>query len=134
MAQEIIIEPRERSAGEIVEDVIRDLGNMVRSEIQLARTEVSEKATLAARGGSMLGAGAVVGLLAAMALVATCIGALTLAMPLWAAALVITIALAVAAAVLISKGRSRLKSIHPVAGRTGRTLKDDLEWAKQRSS
>ena len=134
MAQEILIEPRERSAGEIVEDVIRDLGNIVRSEIQLARTEVTEKATLAARGGSMLGVGAVIGLLAAMACIATCIAVLALAMPVWAAALLMTFVLAVTAAILVSAGRNRLKSVRPVARRTERTLKDDLQWAKQRSS
>lgn len=131
MAQEITIERNERSAGEIVQNLVQDLGKIVRSEIQLAKTEISEKATKAAKGGSLVGAGAVAGLLCAMAAVTACISALAIVIPIWAAALVMTILLGIAAMALLSSGRTKIKSVKPVPERTTRTLREDLEWAKQ---
>jgi Flp pilus assembly protein TadB len=135
MQQEVTVErpAGERTAGDIMQDVVRDLGSIVRGEIQLAKTEMSEKATKAARGGTQLGVAAAIGYLGGAAIVTACIAALAMVIALWAAALVVGVLLCVTALVLFSAGWKELKQAKPVPERTTRSLREDLEWAKQRA-
>jgi len=73
----------ERSAGEIMQDVVRDVGEVVRGEVRLARAEMSEKARQAGKAGGFFGGAAVCGLMAVAAMVAAAIAGLALVMPLW---------------------------------------------------
>ena len=133
MAQEVVIErPREaRSAGDILQNVVQDLGNIVRSEIQLAKTEMSAKASKAGQGAGMMGVAGAIALLAGAALVTCCIAALAIAIPIWAAALVMSFLLGVIAMVVFSTGRTRLKKVNPVPEETARTIREDVQWARQ---
>jgi hypothetical protein len=58
---------------------------------------------------------------------------LDLGMPLWAAALIVTVLWAVVAAVLALRGRRELReATPPVPEQTIETVKEDVEWAKSR--
>jgi hypothetical protein len=118
--------------GEIVQDILRDIQNMIRGEIRLARAELGEKARHAGKAGGMLGAAVLCGLLAAGCFVAACIAALALAMPIWVAALIMTVLLAAIGGACFAAGRTRLRQVDPVPRQTVQTLKDDVEWAKHR--
>jgi hypothetical protein len=132
MAEETIVEQRgARSAGDILQDVVQDLGNIVRSEIELAKTEISEKAAKAGKGAGLMGAAGVAGLLAGAAVVTCCIAALAIAIPVWAAALIMAFLLAAAGGALFFAGRGKIKHIQPVPEKTARTLREDLQWARQ---
>lgn len=120
----------DRSAGDIVQSVMRDVGEVVRGEVRLARAEMTDKAKQAGKAGGMFGGAAVCGLLGAAALVATAIAGLANVMPLWAAAGVVALVLLCIAAVMFLAGRSKLKEVSPVPERTVETLKEDVEWAK----
>ncbi|MBZ5580831.1 MAG: phage holin family protein [Acidobacteriia bacterium] len=122
-----------RSLGEIVQDILRDMQNVIRSELRLARTEMTEKARRAGKAGGLLGAAAVSGLFAAACLVVTCIAALALAMPVWLAALLTAIFLACIAGACYAGGRSRLRKVNPVPEQTVQSVKEDIEWARQRT-
>jgi hypothetical protein len=65
-----------------------------------------------------------------MAFVAACIAALALAMPVWLAALLMTLVLLGIAAAMYAGGRSKLRDVNAVPERTTQTIKEDLEWAK----
>jgi hypothetical protein len=52
-------------------------------------------------------------------------------MPMWAATLVVALAMAAAAAVLIKGGMDRIKRIQPIPERTVESVKENLEWMKQ---
>jgi Flp pilus assembly protein TadB len=123
----------ERSAGHIMQDVVRDLGNVVHGEIQLAKAEISEKAADAVKGGTQIGIAAAMGYLGGAAIVTACIAALAIAIPLWAAALIIGVLLCLAASVAYHVGQYRLKQVKPVPERTAQTLRDDLQWVRQRA-
>lgn len=131
-----VIEIREirdpRSIGDIVRDVVRDLQEIVRSELRLARTEMTDKARSAGKAGGLLGAAAISGFLAAAALTTTIIVALNLVLPLWLAALITTCLLAIAAGALFSSGRTKLRQVNPVPRETVQTLQEDAQWARQR--
>jgi len=119
-----------RSTGDIMQDVVRDIGDIVRAELRLARAEVGEKASNAGKAAGMMGGAAVAGLLGGMALVATCIAVLATMMPVWLASLIMTAVLLIAAGCLYLLGRTKLKNVNPKPERTVETLKDDIEWAK----
>jgi hypothetical protein len=122
-----------RSTGAIVQDVIRDVQEIIRAEFRLAKAEMAEKAAQASRGGGLIGGAAMAGLLALACLVATCIAALSLVMPVWAAALTMTVLLAALGAGLFAAGKSRLKRVKPVPEQTVETLKEDVQWVKNRN-
>src|SRR3954449_5394652 len=82
---------RERPIGELVKDLAGQTSTLVRQEIKLAQAELTTKGKVAGRGAGMLAGAAVAALLMLGALTACLIGALDTAMPLWLAALIVTL-------------------------------------------
>jgi len=124
----------ERSTGEIMQDVIRDVGEVVRGEVRLAKAEMVETARNAGTAGGFFGGAAVCGLMGVAALVVAAIAGLALLMPLWAAALIMGVLLACIGGAMYAGGRSKLKEVHPVPEKTVQTIKDDVQWAKHRTT
>jgi uncharacterized membrane protein YqjE len=125
---------RERGVGELVKDLAGQTSTLVRQEIQLAQAELTTKGKLAGRGAGMLAGAAVAGLLALIALTAVLIAALDAAMPLWLAALIVTLLWAAIAGVLAARGRKELQhATPPVPEQTVETVKEDIQWAKTRT-
>src|SRR5690349_11587186 len=91
-----------RPARDIVQDVLSDIKSLFQSEVRLAKAEIAEKAERVKTAGGMLGAAAVTGLFAGMCFLAACIALLALAMPVWAAALIMTVVLAAGAGIFYS--------------------------------
>ena len=122
---------RDRPIGELVKDLAGQTSTLVRQEIQLAQAEISAKGKLAGRGAGLLAGAAVAGLLALIALTAVLIAALDTAMPMWLAALIVTVLWAVIGAVLAARGRKELQqAAPPVPEQTVETVKEDIQWAK----
>jgi uncharacterized membrane protein YqjE len=126
-------DPRDRGIGELVKELAGQTSTLVRQEIRLAQAEVTEKGKLAGKGAGMLGGAAVAALLGLGALTALLIVALDAAMPLWLAALIVTVLWLAVAAVLAAAGRSALQSATPPAPQTVETVKEDIQWAKTRT-
>jgi uncharacterized membrane protein YqjE len=128
------LDRRAESIGELVKDLSRDISDLVRQEIELARVEMTEKGKKASFGLGMFGGSAAFGLAALGGSMATIIIVLDLAMPLWLAALVTTVASGLAAAVLALRGRDELKDAGtPIPERTRDSIKEDIQWAKTRA-
>jgi uncharacterized membrane protein YqjE len=123
-------EQRERPIGELVKDLAGQTSTLVRQEIQLAQAELTSKGKQAGRGAGMLAAAAVAGLLALIALTVCLIVALDSAMPLWLAALIVTLLWGVIGAVLATRGRKDLQQATPPVPQTVETVKEDIQWAK----
>ena len=121
----------DRSLSDVLQDVIRNVQEIVRSEVRLAKAEIREGATRAKSATLLLGAGAVTAILAILFLLLVIVHALALVMPNWAAALIVGAALAVVASVTLTAGIRRFKQIHPTPARTVETIKENVEWAKQ---
>lgn len=122
-----------RSIPEIFHDVLVNIQDIVRAEVRLAKAELGEDLTKARSGGLWMGAGAVAAILSALFLLLACVYALGLIMPNWAAALIVAAAVGVAAAVTLSRGLKRFKTIQ-AAPRTATSLKENVRWARQLSS
>jgi uncharacterized membrane protein YqjE len=123
----------DRSLTEVLQNIVRNVQEIVRAEVRLAKTEFLEEAAKAKSAGLFLGVGAAAAIFAALFLLLTIVYALTRVMPDWAAALTVGAALAILASVVLAAGVKRLKEIHPTPERTIETLKENVEWAKQHS-
>ena len=126
---------RDRPVGDLVKQLAGQTSTLVRQEIDLAKAEMSQKATTAGKGAGLLGGAAVVGLLAAGSLTACLILALGEVIPDWLAALIVALVMGAIAAVLALQGRNRIRAATPpVPEQTVETVKEDVEWAKTRTS
>jgi uncharacterized membrane protein YqjE len=123
-------DPRERGIGELVKDLAGQTSMLVRQEIKLAQAEVTEKGKVAGRGAGMLAGAGVAALLMLATLTAVLVVALDSALPLWLAALIVTLLWGIVAAVLAQTGRKALQAATPPAPQTVETLKEDIQWAK----
>ena len=127
-------EKRQQSVPELVKELTRDISELVRQEIELARVEMTEKGRKAGLGVGMFGGAAVFGMAVVGGSMATIIILLDLARPLWLASLITTVLYAAAAAVLALRGRDELKETGtPIPERTKQSVKEDIQWAKTRA-
>jgi uncharacterized membrane protein YqjE len=127
-------DPRDRGIGELVKDLASQTSTLVRQEIKLAQAEVTQKGKVAGKGAGMLAGAAVTALLALGALTALLIIVLDSFMPLWLAALIVTLLWAAVAAGLAAAGRKALQAATPPAPQTVETVKEDIQWAKNPTS
>jgi hypothetical protein len=122
----------DRSLGQLLSDVTRELQLLVRKELELARAETKEELQRAAAAGKGLGIAALAGYLALVMLAFAGAWALTAIMPTGWAFLVMAALFGVVAAAAALRGRRRLQEFHPVPEETVQTLKEDVQWLKSR--
>ena len=121
----------DRSVADVLQDILRNVQDILRSEIRLATAEIRQEATQAATAALWMAIGAV-GLLSAwMFMLWTAVYALATVLPIWAATLVIAVAMAGAGGIVIRTGLRRLTRIKPMPERTIESLQENLEWMKQ---
>jgi uncharacterized membrane protein YqjE len=128
-------ELREQPMGEVFKQLSDDLSTLVRQELRLAQAEMTDKGKKAGVGIGMFGGAAIVGLLALGALTTCLIAALSTAMEVWIAALIVTAVYGAVAAVLALNGRNRVsEATPPLPEQTIETVKEDAQWAKTQLS
>ncbi|MER6418773.1 phage holin family protein [Streptomyces sp. NPDC001137] len=91
----------------------QQLTELVRGELRLAQAEMKEKGRRYGKGGGLFGGAGLVGFLMLQAMVATAIAALAVPLPVWAAALIVTAALGVVAAVMALTGKKQVDQAGP---------------------
>ena len=123
---------KDKSVGELLGDLTRELSTLVRKEVQLAKTEFTEKISAAVRGSILLIVAAVFGFVAFQALVATAIIALATVVTAWLAALIVTGVLLLIAGIAAFIGIGKLKQgADVVPHKTVETIQADVKWAKE---
>lgn len=123
----------ERSVSEVLQAILRDLEDMVRSEIRLAKVEIREEVRRTVSSSVWIAAGAAVAVSAWIFLLWTLAFALATRMPMWAATLVVAGVMGAAATALIMGGIRRVTRIQPIPERTVESIKENLEWMKQQT-
>ena len=122
---------REHGVGDLVKELSGQVSTLVRQEVELAKAEVGEKGKKAGVGAGMFGGAGAAALLMLGSLTACLILALDLAMPAWAAALIVTALWAAVAGVLALQGRKKMQEMGtPIPEKTIETVKEDVQWAK----
>jgi hypothetical protein len=105
---------------------------LVREELQLAQAEMSQKAKRFGIGGGLFGGAGLLAFLGLQALVVTGIAALALAVPVWAAALIIAATLLLVAAFLALMGkREVVRAVPPAPEQAVAGLKTDVATIRE---
>ena len=125
----------DRPIGELLNEFSEQTSRLIRSEMELARAELTEKGSRAGLGVGMFGGAGAVGVWALGALTACVILLLATAMTAWLAALIVCAALALVAGALALIGRSKLKqAIPPIPRQATESVKEDVEWTQSRAT
>src|SRR4051812_21314454 len=128
-------ELHDRPLGELVKQLAEQTSTLVRQEVELAKAEVAQKGEQAGKGAGLIGAAAVIGLLAAGALTAFLIMLLDGALANWLSPLIVGVVSGATAALRALRGRNRIRNgAPPVPEQTVETVKEDVEWAKTRAA
>lgn len=122
----------EKSLGQLLADMSRELSELVHDEVQLAKLELTEKAKKLGEGSAMLAGAAVAGFLALGALVTCAVAALALVLSVWLAALIVAAVLLGAAGVTGLAGMARLqRGAPPVPEEAMASSKEDVAWLQK---
>ena len=123
----------ERSVSDVLQDIVGNLQDIVRSEISLAKAEIKTEAGKAANASRILAAGAVFLLYAGGLILLAMVYALSLVLQTWLAALAVGAVVSVFGAILISAGRRRMQVVHPALERAIKNVKENVQWLKDQT-
>ena len=124
----------ERSLGELFQELSQDTSALIRQEMALARTEMSDRVSAFGRDAALMGTGGVLMHVALLAATAAFIMGLTeLGVQGWLSALIVAVIFAVVGGVIIMSGRAAMKrrSLTPVE--TVDSLKETAQWLKKQT-
>jgi len=123
----------DESLGVLFGEMTRDLGELFRKELELAKTEAKDEAREMAKAGSKFGVAALAGWLAVL-FVSLCVAwVLDQAINRALAFLIVGVVWAIVAALAASSGRRQLRQVRPMPT-TVETLKEDAQWVKEQRS
>lgn len=121
----------ERTLGDLFAELSQEVSTLVRQEIQLAKVEMTQKASRAGKNIAFIALGGAVIYAGFLALVLALIAGLAEFLAVWLAALLVGLVVAGIGYILVQKGLSELKNINPAPRRTIETLRENKEWVKQ---
>ncbi len=124
----------DRSLGELFGDLTRELGTLFRSEVTLAKTEMTQKAAQAGKDVGFLAAGGAVAYAGLLTLIAALVLGLATFMPAWVSALIVGLIVVAIGAFLVYRGFSNLKHEDFTPQQTIESLQEDATWAKHQMS
>ena len=121
----------ERTLGTIIKDLTADLSLLLRSEIALFKLEIKEAVGKLGTGGGLLAGAAFLALIGlAFLFVTITLGLVALGVPAWLSALIVTLTLFAAAAVLGIMGKKRLQTVNFVPTEAIDHVKSDIDTLK----
>lgn len=124
----------DRSLGDLFADLSRETTTLVRQEISLAKTEMTQKATRAGKDVGFLAVGGAVAYAGLLAFVAACVLALHLIISLWwLSALIVAVIVAAIGYLMVRQGLNNLREGNLAPTQTLETLKQDAAWAKEQA-
>ncbi len=121
----------ERSAADVVRDIIANVQEMVRSEVKLAKAEFREETKKTISGIKKIAIAALTGLFALGFVLWSVAMLLARIMPECAATLLVGVVLGAVAGVLYSQASGELQL--PVPEKTIENLKENVEWMKNQT-
>jgi uncharacterized membrane protein len=123
-----------KSVGELFADLTRDMSTLLRQEMQLAKTEMTQKVASLGRNIAFLAVAATLAMLALQVLCATAIFALALVVTAWLAALIVAGVLVLLAIIFALVALHSFKKASIAPRQTMETIREDVRWAKHQMS
>jgi hypothetical protein len=124
----------DKSLGDLFGELSGELGELVKTQVELAKTEVRAEAEKAKRVGGAFGAAAFAGYMAALLLSFAVAWGLSEIVPEGVAFLIVGAVYAIAAWILFNRARERAKELNLVPPDTMQSIKEDVQWARQKLS
>lgn len=131
-AADIGTAPSERPISHIIDDILRHVGEIIRSEIRLAQTEMKQDFLEVKHAGTYLMAAGVAGMFALGFLLLAAVYGLSMVMPPWLAAISVGVVLGITGVALLTKGLHLMKATSMTPDRTIQSLEDNVKWFKKR--
>jgi uncharacterized membrane protein YqjE len=127
-------DPQSASTGELVSRLSSQVSELVRAELALARTELQAKGARLGVGAGLAGSAAVLAIGGLLAFLVAAIAALSLVVPVWAAAVIVGVMLLIIAGGLALVSRRQVRQAMPPlpeqalqgAQRDAQAIKDGL--------
>jgi uncharacterized membrane protein YqjE len=119
-----------RTMGEVLQDIVANIQEIVRSEFRLAKVEVQEETAKAVHSSIPVVIGVLLALYALGFILLAAVHALTIVVDAWLAALIVGFVLLVISMILVSVGRKRFKQVKVVPEKTVGSMKENVQWAK----
>jgi putative superfamily III holin-X len=120
----------DRSLGELFSTLAQDTSTLVRKEVQLAKTEMGQKASRVGKDLGFLAAGGAVAYAGLLAIIAGVIVLVGQVIPMWLSAFLVGLVVAGVGYFLVRRGLDALKREDLAPRQTIETLKEDGQWAK----
>lgn len=117
------------SLGDTVTGIIQDIQNIVRGEVQLAKTEIKEDAGKLGKAIGMVGAAAFLALVGFIFLMLGVTYLLNKSLEMWISAGIVGLVLLIIGAILGVAGKNKIQEANMVPDKTIDSLKEDKEWA-----
>ncbi|MCD9184872.1 MAG: phage holin family protein [Pyrinomonadaceae bacterium] len=130
MAQQQIAKD-DRSIGDLFSELAGETTTLVRQEIALAQTELTQKAVKTGKNVGFLVVGGAIAYAALLAILAAVIIGLGSVIPMWLSALIVGVAVGIIAAIMIFSSLNKLKNADLAPRQTIETLKEDAQWLKK---
>ncbi|OBI94502.1 phage holin family protein [Mycobacterium asiaticum] len=118
------------STGELMAQLSAQTSRLVRDEMRLAQKELLRSAKHAGIGAGLFGAAGLLAFFGMAGLITAAIAALALALPTWAAALIVGAALLAAAGAAALLSKRQAKEVTPAAPETLASVKKDIQEVK----
>jgi hypothetical protein len=116
--------------GELMGQLSSQVSRLIRDEMRLAEKEFQQSAKHAGIGAGLFSVAGQLAFFGAAVVIAAAVAALSLVLPVWAAALIVGAVLFLAAGIAALFGRSQAKEVTPAAPRTVETVKADIQEIK----
>jgi len=118
----------QRSVAELFGDLTIETTTLVRHEVRLATLELSQKAACAAKQALFIAAGATLGTVSLLCLIAALVLGLGTVIPMWVSALVVAVVIGAAAYAMSHNGIATLKAMDPAPKQTVQSIKEGKQW------
>lgn len=125
------LEEPDTSLGELTSRLTNELGQLVKTHIELAKEETRGEIKTAGRAAGMLAGGALAALLALLLLSMAAAWGLAEVMDPGLAFLIVGAVWAAAAAALFVIGRKRIAEVEPAPTATMEEIEEDKQWLKK---
>ena len=122
----------DRPVTSVLQDIVFNLQEIVRSEVRLVKQELREEAGNLKSAAFLVVFGTLATSCALMFVLLAALYLLSMVMPKWGAALVVAGAAAAIGGITLSTGLRRYRESHPLR-RTKETLKENAEWIAQQT-
>jgi hypothetical protein len=125
----------DRSLGELLAELSRETGQLVRKEVELATTEMTAKARKAAAGAGVAAAGGALvhaGLL--LLLAALVIALAQVGVSPWLSALIVAVVTMLAGYLLVNRGLEQMRRTSIAPTQTIETLKETATWTTRQGA